>query len=103
MNQHPKTGFLKSKASRVLTAVLVCQAGLLYGFSRSEIKPEIAPLAQLKSQFDGWTNIREGVVEKETLDVLKADDVLSRTYGSMESRQGAHLFIAFFQSQRTGQ
>ena len=97
------SGFLKTKSSRILTAVLVCQAGLLYGFSRAEHKPVIAPLAQFTTELGSWVRTKEGVVDKETQDVLKADDVLSRTYGNRETFHSAHLFVAFFRSQRTGQ
>ena len=102
-SQHPESGFLKTKTSRILTAILICQAGLLYGFSRSEYRPQIAPLEQLSTDVGSWTRVREGVIDKETQDVLKADDVLSRTYGNRGTLRSAHLFIAFFRSQRTGQ
>jgi EpsI family protein len=45
--------------------------------------------------------VQEGVIEKEVLEVLKADDTLSRTYHGPETSV-ANLFIAFFRTQRAG-
>ena len=47
--------------------------------------------------------IREGVVEKETMDVLRADDILTRVYKNDAIHGGASLFIAYFKRQRAGQ
>ena len=44
--------------------------------------------------------LEEGVVEPEIQEVLKADDLLNRVYGS--GREGASLFVAAFKTQRTG-
>jgi len=41
-------------------------------------------------------------MDQETLDVLKADDILSREYINRDARQAATLFVAFFETQRTG-
>jgi EpsI family protein len=42
-------------------------------------------------------------VEQEELDVLKADDILTRVYKNDSTRVAVSLFIAYFKSQRTGQ
>jgi EpsI family protein len=95
--------FLKSKPAIILTAVLLTQAGLLYAMSRKEIVPSIPPLSTLPTQFGSWMLAKEGTVEKEVADVLKADDLLDRTYVSSQLNSQAHMFMAFFKSQRTGQ
>jgi EpsI family protein len=59
------------------------------------------PLSAFPPNFGNWSMIHEGVVEKETLDVLRADDTLTREYESPEG--GVNLFIAYFKTQRTGQ
>ena len=41
-------------------------------------------------------------LDKETLDVLQADDILSRVYRNAGSGTYATLFVAYFQTQRTG-
>lgn len=93
--------FLRSRSARILTLVLVVQSALFYGFSRHEATPSIAPLSTFPTIAGDWSLYQEGVIEKEILDVLRADDVLSRTYYS--SSGIANLFIAFFKSQRAGQ
>jgi EpsI family protein len=97
------TGFLRSNAARILTAVLLAQAAFVYGFSRNEVIPQNRPLSEVPRQFEAWTLQQEGVVEKEVQDVLKADELLTRTYVNLEKQIGAHLFVAYFRSQRTGQ
>lgn len=96
-------GFLSSTAARVLTAVLVLQAAFVYGFQRREVIPQNQPLSETPRQFGSWVMQQEGVVEKEVQDVLKADELLTRSYASPSDRLGAHLFVAYFRSQRTGQ
>ena len=96
-------GFMKSRAARVLSAVLIIQAGLLYGFNRAEITPAHKPLAEAPYMFGSWAQISETAIEKDVQDVLKADDLLNRTYASADHRAPANLFVAFFKSQRTGQ
>ena len=98
-----ETGFLASRAAKVLTAVLIVQAGLLYGFKRTEITPVHKPLTELAHSLGNWQQIRDTEIEKEVQDVLKADDLLNRTYASPSHPLPANLFVAFFKSQRTGQ
>ena len=45
--------------------------------------------------------LQQGTMEKEIAEVLRADDYVTRSYGN--GRAGANLFVAFFQSQRSGQ
>ena len=96
-------GFLKSGAAKVLSVVLIVQAGLLYGFNRTEVTPVHKPLAEAPYSFGSWSQIGETEIEKDVRDVLKADDLLNRTYASSNHRTAANLFVAFFKSQRTGQ
>ena len=96
-------GFLKSRAAKLLSAVLIIQAGLLYGFNRTEVMPTHKPLAEAPFSFGKWSQVSETPIEKDVQDVLKADDLLNRTYVSQEHRAAANLFVAFFKSQRTGQ
>lgn len=97
------TQFLRSKTAKILTTVLLAQAAFVYGFSRSEVIPANQPLSTVPQQMGSWKLQQEGVVEKEIQDVLKADELLSRSYSSPEQQMGAHLFVAYFRSQRTGQ
>jgi EpsI family protein len=54
----------------------------------------------MPKSFGHWQFYEEGVVDKETMDVLKADDLLNRLY--QDGRVAANLFVAGFRSQRTG-
>lgn len=98
-----RAGFLRSTAARLLTVVLLLQAALVYGFARKEVIPVNRPLSETPQQFGSWQLQQEGVVEKEVQDVLKADELLTRSYVSLAQQMSAHLFVAYFRSQRTGQ
>lgn len=95
--------FLKSKYALVLTLFLIAQAVGLYAVSRQEPVPLARPLAEFPLDVGDWKMAQEGVVEKETMDVLRADDVLNRVYYDTAGHRGASLFVAYFKSQRTGQ
>jgi EpsI family protein len=95
--------FLKNTPARVLTVVLLVQLAGLFAVSRKEAVPPTRPLEQFPRQLGTWTAVQDGVVEKEVREVLRADDILTRTYADQESRRGANLFVAFFRSQRAGQ
>jgi EpsI family protein len=94
--------FLSSKSARLLSLVLLVQAGTFYGFSRSENIPARAPLAGFSIANTPWQMLEETELDKETLEVLKADDILSRVYVDRQTGQYATLFVAYFETQRTG-
>jgi EpsI family protein len=97
------SGFLKSKSARILTVVLFAQASLFYGFSRRENVPDHRPLERFNlPTSSNWKVLEEGKLDAETLEVLKADDILSRFYGNPVTGEQATLFVAFFETQRTG-
>lgn len=81
--------------------VLLAQAAVFYGFSRAETVTPHHPLALFALNNPNWHLSEELQLDKETLEVLKADDILSRVYTS-ESGQIATLFVAYFETQRTG-
>ncbi|MBM3814641.1 MAG: EpsI family protein [Acidimicrobiia bacterium] len=95
--------FLKRRPMQLLTALLLLQAAVYYGKARSpEDVPQVKPLAEFPAQLESWAMVRESAVEKEIQDVLRADDLLSRTYGNGTDPEGANLFVAYFHSQQTG-
>jgi EpsI family protein len=94
--------FLNRAPARVLTLVLLVQLAGVFAFSRKEIVPRARPLVEFPREAGGWTVSQEGTVEKEIMDVLRADDVLTRTYADPDNRV-ANLFVAYFKSQRSGQ
>ena len=95
-------GFFGSKSVRILSIVLLAQAGAFYGFSRSEKIPVRKPLAVFSLDGTAWKNLQDVQIDQETLDVLKADDILSRVYQNKENGRLATLFVAYFDTQRTG-
>ena len=96
-------GFLKSKQAKILSAVLITQAVFFYGMSRAEANPESRPLNELSEQLGSWKMSKQGVIDDETREVLKADELLNRGYINMALRVEANLFVAYFKTQRTGQ
>ena len=96
--------FLNNKFARLLTLVLLLQAVAYYAIARRpENTPLLLPLSFFPTSFDGWRMIQDRPVEKEVLDVLRADDTLNRAYLNPSGTDEASLFIAFFKTQRYGQ
>jgi EpsI family protein len=79
----------------------VAQAVLFYSASHGENTPLPAPLAVFPGSVGDWRTVQEGVIDQDTRDVLKADDLMSRLYAGPEG--AAELFIAYFKTQRQGQ
>ena len=94
--------FWSSKSVRILSIVLIAQASLFYGFSRPETIPAHKPLALFTSPGADWRVSQELEVDKESLAVLTADDILSRAYVDTRTGNLATLFVAYFSTQRTG-
>jgi EpsI family protein len=93
---------LSSKTVRILSVVLLAQAGIFYGFSRQEKVPLHKPLQDFSLNSETWMMQEDMPLDKETLDVLQADDILSRVYKNAKTGTFATLFVAYFQTQRTG-
>lgn len=100
--QSNQAGFLKSKAAIALSVVLLAQAALVYGFTRTEVVPTHTPLAELERTFASWRQVSEHPIEKDVQDVLKADDTLNRSYVGSGYGAPVNLFVAFFKTQRSG-
>jgi EpsI family protein len=94
--------FLNSKSARILSVVLLAQASAFYGFSRSEVIPARAALANFSIANTPWQMTQEVELDKDTLEVLKADDLTSRVYQNRDNGRYATLFVAYFETQRTG-
>jgi EpsI family protein len=86
----------------VLTVVLLAQAAIFYGSSRKENTPPHKPLQEFSLADSNWVVRQEVELDKGTLDVLKADDILSRVYQNKSTGRLATLFVAYFETQRTG-
>jgi EpsI family protein len=103
MKQRSESGFLNSKAARVLTLVLFAQVVLTYGMTRKEVISPNKPLTEIPMQFGEWRLGQIGVIDQETQDVLKADEVMTRSYVNPTFPVPVNLFVAYFRTQRTGQ
>lgn len=96
--------FLNHKSTRILTLLLLLQAGAYYAVAmRAELTPTVAPLRAFPMVSKDWHTVREYPLEKEVQDVLKADDTMNRAYEGPGPGDSAYLFIAFFKTQRHGQ
>ena len=93
---------LKANAPKVLTIVLLLQAALFYGFSRGEYVPHERRLSGFDFPGNTWKSVQDLELDKETLQILNADDLLSRLYRDGTTGEYANLFIAYFSTQRTG-
>jgi EpsI family protein len=94
--------FWKLRSVRILSIVLLAQASLFYGFSRHENVPSRKPLKLFSLDNTNWSVLQEVELDQDTLEVLKADDILSRIYQNRSTGEVATLFIAYFDTQRTG-
>lgn len=92
---------MPAKPVLILAGALAAQALVLYGTFRNEVVPSDRPLAQFPATVGSWQLAQEGVVDQETQALLKADDLLNRTYTN-SAQTGANLFVAYFRSQRAG-
>jgi EpsI family protein len=92
------------KNFRFLTVVLLLAVTGLMLHMRPAVdrNPPSEPLSQLPFNITGWKG-SDQQVDKDTLDVLGAGDVLSRVYTQGGQQVPIGLFIAYFPSQRTGQ
>jgi len=101
MAENSFSSILSNKYARILTAALLAQAALFYFASHGDAVPLKEPLARFPIDLGAWHTVQVGVVDKDTLDILKADDTMSRDYRSPEGI--VNLWVAYFQTQRTGQ
>ncbi len=93
---------LKTTPLIAVSVLLIGQAVAVRAVSRPEAVTPPAPLSTFPYTIGAWTLAQEGYVDQETRDVLKADDLLTRTYSQPGSPVATNLFIASFFSQRNG-
>ena len=91
-----------SIAAKLLSVILLAQAGLFWGCSRSEVIPVKKPLLQMAREHATWKSFYEAEVDPAQQVVLKADDTIVRMYQRPESPLRASLYVASFLSQRGG-
>ena len=85
----------------ILCLVLLATAGMIAKASRPEITPIRESLAGMPLQIGGWTIHSAQAMESKVLAVLGVDDYINRTYLSPDLIP-MHLYVGFYQSQRSG-
>jgi EpsI family protein len=83
--------------------MLAAQAALFYLLPGVRSVPLAVPLSQFPAEIGSWRLLQEGVVDAEVREVLRADDLLNRTYARSEDGIPVNLFLAYFESQAEGQ
>lgn len=86
----------------VLFACLVVSAGVVARADRAEPIMIRQSLDKFPLQLDGWQGAPQAPFAKEILDVLGVDDYLTRVYFTPDRKEGAGLYIGYYQSQRQG-
>ena len=89
---------------RLLLATGVLLLSLVVQVWRAGAEPVFLrqPLEKLPHRLGDWSLTREHSFPRAVLDVLRADDYLSRTYFK-EGARPADLFIAYYRTQRAGE
>ena len=90
------------KIGSILVPVfLLLQAGVVHWAAGREHPPAMADLSKFPHKFAQWNMTNEDPISPEVSQVLRADQLMSRTYAE-PSGQYAGLLVAWFQSQRGG-
>ena len=82
--------------------LLRAQTLLVYWFANGERPPPAPALLNIPARFGEWKQLREDPIAADVAGELKADQILSRTYGNDSNGSVAGVFVAWFQSQRSG-
>jgi EpsI family protein len=81
---------------------LLAQAGAVHWAAGHEHTPPPPSLTSFPQAFGQWTELREDPIAADMAGELGADRTLSRSYLRVNTGQVASLFVAWFQSQRSG-
>lgn len=94
------TSLFSSPHAKALSVLLLAQSAIFYAMPSSEFVPTMKPLEQMDPVVGDWKMTGQFHPDKETTDILKADDALTRVFD--RSGEQLTLFIAFFKTQRAG-
>lgn len=86
----------------LVIAALALQGAVMTWIVAGERPPAVVDLRQLPQQLGSWKNVINDRIDAETVSILRADGLLSRTYYQPSTLRSANLFIAWYQSQRGG-
>lgn len=93
--------FLNTKTQVVASAILIAQAAVYFGVSRTETVPSVAPFSGFPTTIGSWNKVEEEAIDPEALERLKPDDYVHRSYGRGNG-ENVSLFVGYFKSQRDG-
>jgi EpsI family protein len=86
-----------------LSILFLIQGAAFYVLAgRTETIPPSAQLTAFPPAIGDWRMVREGDIEEDEREILRADDYLLRDYAASPGKK-ASLFVAYFRSQRAGQ
>jgi len=89
--------------SRILVPLLLSAQALIVHWAASRERPPATPLlSRFPVQFADWKMLREDPLDRDIVNALRADELLSRTYIQTTGGSEAGLVVAWFQSQRAG-
>lgn len=95
--------FWKTPSVVIAAAILVVQAIVFYTLSHGDAIPLRRPLAQFPSHLGSWTLVQDVPIDADSKEILGADDYLMRLYENRGAGRVASLYVAYWQTQQTGQ
>ena len=96
----------RSKAAPVALAaalILLVQGTVFYTMSHGDAIPLRRPLAQFPGRVGNWVVMQDAPIDPETREVLGANDYLNRVYASQARGAAASLYVAYWETQQSGQ
>ncbi len=93
--------FLRQTKPLAASIFLLALIAIFYLTPTSENIPDTRPLTELSHSIGPWQTASESKPDQEILDLLRADDTLTRSY-RRPGTAPVSVFIAFFKSQRAG-
>jgi EpsI family protein len=94
--------FMTDRRVILVPAFLLAQVLLVHWIAGAERPLQPPALSTFPSTFDAWRQLREDPIAADVAAELRADQILSRTYVHKSTGSTANLFVAWFQSQRSG-
>lgn len=85
----------------ILCVVLLATVGVIARASKPEIVPIRESLIGMPLRIGPWTGGESQAIESKALSILGVDDYVNRTYISPDLVP-AHLYIGYYESQRSG-
>jgi len=93
--------YLRSTHALVLSVFLIGQLAAFHLLPTTEYIPSQKPLKDFQQALGNWGMVSESQIDKETQELLRADDSMNRSYMGPDGAN-LNLFVAFFKTQRAG-